>query len=77
MYTGVPSLTPSTVRVESAGAWVAPCGSMLPPVRRAMPKSSTFTRPSSARTITFSGLMSRWMSPRRCAPESARATSAS
>ena len=33
-----------------------------PAARRAMPKSSTFTTPSS-RTITFSGLMSRWTRP--------------
>ena len=35
-------------------------GSMT--VRRATPKSSTFTRPS-CRTITFSGLTSRWTTP--------------
>jgi hypothetical protein len=36
----------------------------------ASPKSSTFTRPS-RRTMTFSGLMSRWMMPAACAAASA------
>ncbi len=43
---------------------------------RAMPKSRTFTIPS-LRTITFSGLMSRWTMPRWCAAASARATASS
>ena len=37
---------------------------------RAMPKSSTFTSPSS-RMITFSGFTSRWTTPARCAAASA------
>ena len=38
---------------------------------RAMPKSVTFARPSSS-TMTFCGLKSRWMIPRRCAKRAAR-----
>ena len=38
---------------------------------RAMPKSVTFARPSSS-TMTFCGLKSRWMTPRRCAKRAAR-----
>ena len=45
-------------------------------VRRAMPKSRTFTTPSS-RIMTFSGFTSRWTRPARCATSSARATSTS
>ena len=43
------------------------------PIARARPKSATFTRPSSASRM-FSGLMSRWMMPARCAAWRAWAT---
>ncbi len=51
---------------EMRGSWA----------RRARPKSSTLMRPSS-RSITFSGLMSRWMRRAWCAAASAEATSTS
>jgi hypothetical protein len=37
-----------------------------PPAGAAMPKSSSFTAPSSS-SITLPGVTSRWMTPRRCA----------
>ena len=60
MYFGVPSEIPFSVNVGSSGpkAPRAPAG----PERRAMPKSSTFTTPSS-RIITLSGFTSRWTMP--------------
>ncbi|MFT3764112.1 MAG: hypothetical protein QM820_01115 [Minicystis sp.] len=86
MYAGVPANRPSSTvapivsRIDPPlGAPSIPAGPAAfasPPVRRAMPKSSTFTAPSS-RTITFSGFTSRWTSPARCAAPSARATSTS
>ena len=78
--------TPSEYRSEAASTgcpWPvrarssAPCPgssrlrswSTAPPAR-AMPKSVTFTRPSSS-MMMFCGLMSRWMTSRRCAKRSA------
>ena len=40
-----------------------------------MPKSITVALPSSARTSTFDGFMSRWTMPRPCAYSRARSTS--
>ena len=53
MYSGVPISSP---------AWVAPLDAASPTATRAMPKSSTATRPS-GRTITLDGLRSRWITP--------------
>ena len=55
MYTGVPSVTPVCVSFSAPDASAA----------RAMPKSARSAWPSSSRT--FSGLMSRWITPWRCA----------
>ncbi len=61
MYAGEPTSAPVTV-IRSPGSST-----------RAMPKSISFRTPSS-RTITFSGLRSRWMTPASCACPSARAS---
>ncbi len=92
MYCGVPSRVPTAVRVVcpvsvrvmswltrgtpsiSGGRSSRSGGGAA--ARRARPKSSTFTRPSS-RIITFSGLTSRWMMRASCAAESAEAMSMS
>ena len=57
----LPSTTPVFVSVSE-------------PAARAIPKSTTLTRPSGS-SITFPGLMSRWIRPRSCAAASARAMS--
>ena len=61
MYAAVPTTIPAsvfnTVRVVSAPASSGAVGASL-----ASPKSSTFTKPS-GRSMTFSGLMSRWTMP--------------
>src|SRR3982751_3873225 len=49
------------------------CGAVASVCSRAMPKSITFTAPDRV-TITFAGLMSRWMMPCSCAAWSADAT---
>ena len=75
MYSGVPTMTPACVAVAVAACSVQPVGLIgALRARRAMPKSSTFTAPSS-RTITLSGFTSRCTSPARCAAPSALATS--
>ena len=68
-------MVPSAVCVIMAVSLI-PVGGMSMATRLAMPKSSTLTTPSSL-TMTFSGLMSRWTSPRSCAAASARAVSMS
>ena len=92
MYCGVPSRVPTAVSVlcpvsvKVVSWWslgmplsVLSAGGVLEArsaARRARPKSSTLTRPSS-RIITFSGLMSRWMIRFSCAAPSASAMSTS
>jgi hypothetical protein len=49
------------------------CGAVESVCSRAMPKSITLTAPARV-TITFAGLMSRWMMPCSCAAWSAEAT---
>ena len=72
MYAGVPTTTPASV--FSTACVCLGVGDLR---RRgasfASPKSSTFTNPS-GRSITFSGLMSRWTMPAACAALSAAAT---
>jgi hypothetical protein len=55
MYVGVPIALPVTVSRVPAS------------IARAIPKSVTIARPESGSSSTLSGLMSRWMTPRRCA----------
>ncbi len=57
------------VRVMSVEASPAACSA----AGRAMPKSSTFTSPADVIWM-LPGLMSRWMTPWRCASASADAT---
>ncbi len=57
----------------TAPAWVRSC-SAAELSARAMPKSATFTRPSSAMRM-FAGLTSRWTTPPRWANPRAEATS--
>ena len=76
MYAGVPANTLALIDARrTASVMSCPAGSASS-VRRAMPKSSTFTTPS-ARTMTFSGFTSRWTMPARWAASSARAMSTS
>ena len=72
---GRPITAPGPVSVSS-GLCVGPLGSIGVAAARAIPKSSTFTRPSSP-IITLSGLMSRCTRPRSWAAPSAAATSRS
>ena len=55
MYAGVPTVTPVWVSLSPLAALTA----------LAIPKSATIACPDSSRM--FSGLMSRWMTPRLCA----------
>ena len=72
MYPGVPATIPGALEVApSVGTRVTSSGSA---VRRAMPKSSTLTRPAAA-MITLAGLMSRCTIPWACASASASAIS--
>ena len=70
MYAGVPTVVPTsvTIAVLVAAAGSAASSSL------AMPKSSTFTLPSSV-IITFDGFRSRWMMPAACAFDNASAMS--
>ena len=73
----MPTTAPCAVSVEIAYPSVDDVGSNgAVSVRFAMPKSRTFTIPSS-RIITFSGFTSRCTSPAVCAADSARAISSS
>ena len=67
MYSAVPRIVPATVGTDVIVASVDGRSTSF-----AMPKSSTFARPSPVMTM-FAGLMSRWMIPRPCAAASALA----